>query len=166
MRELRRTSLNASMRDRFRDLNGRDRVRICDFGHTGMSSLRDAQWRLRLAAEPFVQISSRPTPQMQSELGSPPQDVLGSAREFFRAQILRFAREQLRNDLLAQVRQLRGVAENEIHTRAVGMRVTAAQSRRQPRIFPLQSAQKHSETSVGQISSREKGGAGPGSAGG
>src|SRR6266478_6376825 len=111
----------------------------CDSGLRG--------WQRAGAAilEPFVQTLEVCRSQPQPELGAPPENVCRGARPLFATQILGLAFVQLRQQLLAEVRERAGIAEHPIDPSAVRACVATAQAHREPWITPLDPAQERRE---------------------
>src|SRR5256886_8460838 len=126
---------------------------------------RPSATRLGRAAaglEPALEGTCVHVQQVQAELGAPPQNVLRGARKFLAAQVLDLALVQLRQQLASQVRERAGGPEQALEARAVRMGVAPAHARGQPRIAPLERAQKHRKAPLRQVTAGELPPPGPG----
>src|SRR5215211_5648168 len=75
---------------------------------------------------------------MQSELGAPPEDVLGAAGPFARVEIIHFRRRDSAAEILSEVRERACLPEELVGPRAVGPRDAPGQRLREEAIARLE----------------------------
>src|ERR1700740_3685975 len=107
------------------------------------------------ALEPAPEGTGVAPEELQPELGPPPEDVFGRARELFPDEVLNLALVKLRQQLAAQVLARAGGAERLLAAGAVGVGTAQAQPRREPGVAPLDRAQEHGEAALRQLAPRE-----------
>ncbi len=83
-------------------------------------------------------------------------------RELLVAQVLDFARKQLRYELLAHPLEARGAPDHALDASSICLRIANAQRRWKPWIASLEGPEEHGEAASRQIASRKNRGPRPG----
>src|SRR5215469_4405629 len=104
---------------------------------TRLLNLRTSSHCCAPATEPLLQSAGGVALQMQPPLSSPPQDIVYRPRQLLPAEIFRFAREQLRHQLLAHVGETAGPADHALDACAIGLCIAYSQRSGQPRVPTL-----------------------------
>src|SRR5262245_1449431 len=93
--------------------------------------------------EPGIQACFRVRRQVQSQLASPPEDIVSGARPLGRAQVVDLASVHTGENFVSQVVR---VANQTLDARAVSACIASAKRCGQPRIAALDRAQESSES--------------------